>query len=87
MKTPFVFGMSVYFARNSEGVRPVSFLKIRLKWCVYPKPSRWAVSLILCPCIRRLLPLSITKEWIADGCTTCYLVDHVAQIAGRIRQF
>ena len=32
--------VNAYFARNSEGVRPVTFLKIRLKWCVYPKPSK-----------------------------------------------
>ena len=56
--------VNAYFARNSEGVRPVTFLKIRLKWCVYPKPSKWAVSLTLCPCIRRLFPLSTTKEWM-----------------------
>ena len=38
----FVFfgHVNAYFARNSEGVRPVTFLKIRLKWCVYPKPSK-----------------------------------------------
>ena len=32
-------------------------------------------------------PFNHERMDVADGCTTCCLVDHVAQIAGRIRQF
>ena len=32
-------------------------------------------------------PFNHERMDVADGCNTCCLVDHVAQIAGRIRQF
>ena len=32
-------------------------------------------------------PFNHERMDVADGCTACSLVDHVAQIAGRIRQF
>ena len=46
----------LYFPRNSVGVIPVTFLKSRVKWCGYSKPRRCAVSLMLCPFMRRFFP-------------------------------